>query len=322
MLMTKPGVQNPHCEPCARARARCTGCNPERFAPRPSTVTTCWPSHAYRGKRHAFTARCVTESVLLSYEESITVHAPHPPSPQPSFVPDKPMPEISFRSDFEKRVDRAAGALLVGVRGDLPRVASASWPRRRFFEAPDEGTRGLPGARARRVRARRAAVATTVVARPPRARERARGRSGGARRGGRGGDEISRTRHVRHVVAGAIVGRWGQFAPRRTSKEREQGRVALALGQDVALAVDIRDRGGVLALHRVCGREAKWRGARCARGEGEKKRTWSRGGVATFGKRLPRGRDVSPTRLSPGIDSTRGCSSLREKVGTSAVNDF
>ena len=68
-----------------------------------------------------------------------------------------------------------------------------------------------------------------------------------------------------------------------------------------------------MALHRVCGREAKWRGARCARGEGEKKRTWSRGGVATFGKRLPRGRDVSPTRLSPGIDSTRGCSRAAEK---------
>jgi hypothetical protein len=219
------------------------------------------------------------------------VHAPHPPSPQPSFVPDKPMPEISFRSDVEAHVDRAEGALLVGVRGDLPRVASASWPRRRFFAAPDEGTRGAPGGssasgssapRGRRDDDRRAFRRGRANA--------ARALGGGARGGGRGGDEISRTRHVRHVVAGAIVGRWGQFAPRRTSKEREQGRVALALGQDVALAVDIRDRGGVLALHRLLwARGEVARRARCARGEGEKKKDVEQ----------RRGRDLSETPPRP-----------------------
>ena len=46
MDMTKPGVQKPHCEPCACARAFCTGWRPPRLVPRPSTVITCVPSHA------------------------------------------------------------------------------------------------------------------------------------------------------------------------------------------------------------------------------------------------------------------------------------
>ena len=90
MDMTKPGVQKPHCEPCASAIALCTGWRPERRVPRPSTVTTCVPSHAYSGKRQALTARWCT--FPASCEETITVHAPQPPSPQPSFVPERPRP--------------------------------------------------------------------------------------------------------------------------------------------------------------------------------------------------------------------------------------
>ena len=37
--MTMPGVQNPHCDPCACARRSCTGCG-LRACPMPSTVTT------------------------------------------------------------------------------------------------------------------------------------------------------------------------------------------------------------------------------------------------------------------------------------------
>jgi hypothetical protein len=44
MLITKPGVQKPHCEPCARARRSCTGCSPSRVFP--------MPARAGRPRRH------------------------------------------------------------------------------------------------------------------------------------------------------------------------------------------------------------------------------------------------------------------------------
>jgi len=68
-------------------RPTCTGCRPSRTFPMPSTVTTCAPSTQYSGHRHALTAMCVARSAPRSLLETITVHAPQPPSPQPSLVP-------------------------------------------------------------------------------------------------------------------------------------------------------------------------------------------------------------------------------------------
>ena len=56
----------------------------------PSTVTTWQPSTAYRGHRHAFTARCVSFRCGPSRLLTMTVHAPQPPSPHPNFVPVSP----------------------------------------------------------------------------------------------------------------------------------------------------------------------------------------------------------------------------------------
>lgn len=54
----------------------------------PSTVTTCMPSTLYSGARQALTERC--HSCPSSLLDTMTVHAPHPPSPQPSLVPVRP----------------------------------------------------------------------------------------------------------------------------------------------------------------------------------------------------------------------------------------
>ena len=42
MLMTKPGVQNPHCEPWLLESASCTGCRPWRTLPRPAQEWRQW----------------------------------------------------------------------------------------------------------------------------------------------------------------------------------------------------------------------------------------------------------------------------------------
>jgi len=54
----------------------------------PSTVTTWQPSTAYMGHRHALTALCWT--LPSCQQDTMTVHAPQPPSPQPSLVPVRP----------------------------------------------------------------------------------------------------------------------------------------------------------------------------------------------------------------------------------------
>ena len=54
----------------------------------PSTVTTCMPSTLYSGARQALTERC--HSCPSPQLDTMTVHAPHPPSPQPSLVPVRP----------------------------------------------------------------------------------------------------------------------------------------------------------------------------------------------------------------------------------------
>ncbi len=91
MAITMPGVQNPHCEPCISVIRCCTGWSFERVEPIPSTVVTAHQCAAQSGMRQAFTAVWRTAPVNTSNDEIITVHAPQPPSPQPSFVPVSPI---------------------------------------------------------------------------------------------------------------------------------------------------------------------------------------------------------------------------------------
>jgi len=74
--MRKPGVQYPHWTAPCSTKAFCTGCSLLPLA-RPSTVMICAPCARGAGTRQAITA-------LPSRN---TVHAPHSPSAQPSFVP-------------------------------------------------------------------------------------------------------------------------------------------------------------------------------------------------------------------------------------------
>ena len=66
MDMTIPGVQKPHCEPCALAMRSCTGCSRVLVEPMPSTVVTASPCIAHTGARHAFTAIWLQLSVKES----------------------------------------------------------------------------------------------------------------------------------------------------------------------------------------------------------------------------------------------------------------
>ena len=58
----------------------------------PSTVTTWQPTTLYSGARQAFTERCC--SLPSCRAETMTVHAPQPPSPQPSLVPVRPISAV------------------------------------------------------------------------------------------------------------------------------------------------------------------------------------------------------------------------------------
>jgi len=71
-----PGVQMPHCAPPSRTNASWSGCEP----PSPSIVVTTEPRAWANGTRQEFTG----------WPSTITVHAPHSPSPHPSFVPVSP----------------------------------------------------------------------------------------------------------------------------------------------------------------------------------------------------------------------------------------
>jgi len=68
----------------------------------PSTVTTCMPSTAYSGHRHALTERCNSDPSSATLD-TITVHAPHPPSPHPSFVPVSPISVVADRCQLRRR---------------------------------------------------------------------------------------------------------------------------------------------------------------------------------------------------------------------------
>src|SRR5688572_13254867 len=75
-VSTIPGVQIPHCAPPYSMNACCTACSSSSFAT-PSIVLISLPSTWATGTRQLLTIRPST----------ITVQAPHSPSPHPSFVP-------------------------------------------------------------------------------------------------------------------------------------------------------------------------------------------------------------------------------------------
>jgi hypothetical protein len=88
MLQTKPGVQKPHWEPPRTAISCWTGCRAVGV-PRPSAVTTSWPSSPAAGARQALMA---THSVGPATPGRATKieQAPHSPSAQPSLQPANP----------------------------------------------------------------------------------------------------------------------------------------------------------------------------------------------------------------------------------------
>lgn len=137
MLITKPGVQNPHCDPCASARLFCRrncyyeisevgqgmethtwqayvrpnsctwmGCRPRLWSPRPSTVVTWHPTTEYTGQRQALTALTPPAS-----DCTVTVHAPQPPSPQPSLVPVSPCPACADTQNYSASAKRSVHLL-------------------------------------------------------------------------------------------------------------------------------------------------------------------------------------------------------------------
>ena len=74
-----------------------TGCGPARVLPMPSTVVTTIDSTEQSGARHAFTERCTSSPLPpTSSPETMTVHAPQPPSPHPSFAPVSPRPRRRY----------------------------------------------------------------------------------------------------------------------------------------------------------------------------------------------------------------------------------
>ena len=129
--MTKPGVQKPHCDPWARLRRSWTGWSPPRTSPMPSTVTTWQPSTAYSGYRQAFTARCSSApepgAACGSGPDTITVHAPQPPSPQPSLVPVRPSAR-SHESSVASPRPRGRACRFPFTYAIISGPAPASWP--------------------------------------------------------------------------------------------------------------------------------------------------------------------------------------------------
>ena len=82
----------------------------------PSTVTTWHPSTEYSGARQALTERCT--SLPFSKLDTMTVHAPQPPSPHPSLVPVRPTPATQHNG---------ASA--------FSRAENTQWPRSQWTEA-------------------------------------------------------------------------------------------------------------------------------------------------------------------------------------------
>src|SRR6476619_132616 len=81
MFITNPGVQKPHCDPLFAAIAYCTGSSFSRVLPIPSVVVIIAPSSEQSGRRQELIAVSATRRSAGSQRESMTVHAPQPPSP-------------------------------------------------------------------------------------------------------------------------------------------------------------------------------------------------------------------------------------------------
>ena len=69
-----------------------------KLEPMPSTVVTEHQSAAQSGMRQALAEKCRIAPLATSRFESITVHAPQPPSLHPSFVPVSPIDRSHSRS--------------------------------------------------------------------------------------------------------------------------------------------------------------------------------------------------------------------------------
>src|SRR5712692_4660574 len=89
-LITKPGVQNPHCDPLPAAIRSCHSFNWVLTLPIPSMVVMHDPSNVATGRRQELMDVCVTLFACGSKCESKTVHAPQPPSLHPILAPVKP----------------------------------------------------------------------------------------------------------------------------------------------------------------------------------------------------------------------------------------
>jgi hypothetical protein len=68
------------------------------------------PSTAHIGVRQALTALDLTSFVDRSKYDKLTVHAPHPPSPHPSFVPVRPPGESRNVFVTARRTSNTFGA--------------------------------------------------------------------------------------------------------------------------------------------------------------------------------------------------------------------
>src|SRR5580704_5506477 len=145
-----PGVQIPHCAPPCSRKACCNGCRCSLATP--SIVRMSVPSACNTGTRQLFT----------SAPSISTEHAPHSPSPQPSFVP------VSFNCSRSTSSSRAIGyasrVTLSPFTSHRTETLRASSDMRAFqclgrhrgqhFEQRFRGNRNLPHVRARGVRNR------------------------------------------------------------------------------------------------------------------------------------------------------------------------
>ena len=103
--MTKPGVQNPHCEPWQSTSACWTGCNAPSAARRSSTVISALPSSVGRNWMHALTALQRDVAVRVEFADH-----------------DRARAAVAFGAAF-----LGAGALLLSRRcWSTVRVAGAS----------------------------------------------------------------------------------------------------------------------------------------------------------------------------------------------------
>ena len=117
VLKTMPGVQNPHWAALSSANARCTGCSPVLTPASPSIVVTVRPA----------TDPAVRWQDLTGSPSTKTVHAPHAPSPQPSFAPVRPSRSRSAGSNGTEAGSSADELLIVRVMVSISPSSAAGF---------------------------------------------------------------------------------------------------------------------------------------------------------------------------------------------------